>query len=117
MIFGGSPHIVALPPRLAQNISDNIIGMGLNLRSCASSTVTAARNMITVILSINIESTAAIIVNVIKIETVLHLTKKAIFMQSQRKNPALAIPSTISIIPAIKRIVAQLIPALSDSSI
>ena len=44
IILGGSPHIVAEPPRFAQNISDRIIGTGLNFRSCASSTVTAARN-------------------------------------------------------------------------
>lgn len=44
MMLGGSPHIVAEPPRFAQNISDKIIGTGLNLSSFASSTVTAARN-------------------------------------------------------------------------
>ena len=33
IMFGGSPHIVALPPKFAQNISDSIIGTGLNLRS------------------------------------------------------------------------------------
>ena len=31
-------------------------------------------------------------------------------MQSQRKNPAFAMPSTMIIIPAMKRIVSQLIP-------
>ena len=67
MMFGGSPHIVAEPPRFAQNISDNIIGTGLNFNSCASSTVTAARNRMTVMLSMNIASTADIIMNVIKI--------------------------------------------------
>ena len=64
MMFGGSPHIVAEPPRFAQNISDRIIGTGLSLRSFESSTVTAARNRITVILSMNIESTDAMIMNV-----------------------------------------------------
>ena len=114
-MFGGSPHIVALPPRFAQNISESIIGTGLNLRSCASSTVTAARNMITVILSMNIESTAAITMNVMNIGMVLHFTRKAIFMQSQRKKPAFAIPSTMTIMPAMKIIVAQFMPLLSLS--
>jgi len=75
IMLGGSPHIVALPPRFAQNTSDKIIGTGLNLRSCASSIVTAARNMITVMLSINIERTADITINVMKIGTVLHFTR------------------------------------------
>ena len=114
-MFGGSPHIVAEPPRFAQNISESIIGTGLNLRSCASSIVTAARNMITVILSMNIESTADITMNVMNIGIVLHFTMYAIRIQSQRKNPAFAIPSTIIIIPAMKTIVAQLMPLLSLS--
>ena len=65
IILGGSPHIVAEPPRLAQNISDKIIGTGLNFSSLASSIDTAARNNITVILSINIASPKDIIINVI----------------------------------------------------
>ena len=65
IIFGGSPHIVAEPPRFAQKISDKIIGTGLNLSNFASSTVTAARNKITVILSINMARIADIIINVI----------------------------------------------------
>ena len=32
MIFGGSPHIVALPPRFAQKISAIITGTGLNFK-------------------------------------------------------------------------------------
>ena len=71
MILGGSPHIVAEPPRFAQKISDRIIGTGLNFKSCDNSTVTAARNKITVMLSINIDNTADIIINVIKIAIVL----------------------------------------------
>ena len=67
MIFGGSPHIVAEPPRFAQNTSAKIIATGLNFRSCESSTVTAARKRITVILSINIARTADITINVTKI--------------------------------------------------
>ena len=110
IIFGGSPHIVAEPPRLAQKISAKTIGTGLNLSNCESSTVTAARKRITVILSINIERTALIIINVTSIGITLYLTALAIVRQSQRKNPALAIPSTITIIPAIKIMVAQFIP-------
>ena len=45
--------MVAEPPRFAQNISDKIIGIGLNFSSLASSTVTAAKNRMTVILSMN----------------------------------------------------------------
>ena len=56
--------MVAEPPRFAQNTSESIMGIGLNFRSCASSTVTAARNRITVILSMNIESIADISMNV-----------------------------------------------------
>lgn len=64
MMFGGSPHIVAEPPRFAQNTSDRIIGTGSNFSSCASSIVTAARNRMTVILSINIASTKDSTINV-----------------------------------------------------
>ena len=71
IMFGGSPHIVADPPRFAQKISDRIIGTGLNLSSCDNSIVTAARNNITVILSMNMASTKDMIMNVIKIEIVL----------------------------------------------
>ena len=67
IMFGGSPHIVADPPRLPQKISDKIIGTGSNSRSCDSSIVTAARNRITVILSMNIASTKDSSINVIKI--------------------------------------------------
>ena len=58
MMFGGSPHIVAAPPRLAQKISDRIIGTGSNLIVCANSSVTVARNSTTVMLSINIARNA-----------------------------------------------------------
>lgn len=43
IMLGGSPHIVAEPPRFAQKISDRIIGTGLHLSVCASSSVTAAK--------------------------------------------------------------------------
>ena len=45
MIFGGSPHIVAEPPRFEQKISEMIIGIGSKCRRCASSTVTAAKKI------------------------------------------------------------------------
>ena len=65
IMFGGSPHIVAEPPRFAQKISEIIIGIGLNFNRFASSTVTAAKNKITVILSMNIARIADIIINTI----------------------------------------------------
>ena len=71
MMFGGSPHIVAEPPKLAQKISAKIIGTGLNFKSCESSIVTAAKNRITVIESMNIASTNEIIINTIKTGIVL----------------------------------------------
>ena len=71
MMLGGSPHIVAEPPRFAQNTSARIIGIGSNFNNCASSIVTAARNKITVILSMNIARTADMIINVIKTGMVL----------------------------------------------
>ena len=58
MMFGGSPHMVAAPPRFAQKISERIIGTGSNFIVCASSSVTVARKRMTVMLSINMESTA-----------------------------------------------------------
>ena len=103
--------MVADPPRLAQKISARIIGTGLNFSSCDSSTVTAARNRITVILSINIASTKDRSINVIKIGIIWYLTSFAIFMHNQRKNPEFAMPSTMIIIPAMNTIVSQLIPA------
>ena len=64
IILGGSPHMVAEPPRLAQKISDRIMGMGLNFKSFANSTVTAAKNRITVMLSINMANTEERIIKV-----------------------------------------------------
>ena len=66
MMFGGSPHIVAEPPRFAQKISDRIIGTGSIFNNFANSTVTAAKNKITVMLSINIASTDDMSINAIK---------------------------------------------------
>ena len=59
--------MVAEPPRFAQKISDKIIGTGLNSRSCDNSMVTAARNRITVILSINM---ARIVDSTIKVRKI-----------------------------------------------
>ena len=50
--------MVAAPPRFAQKISERIIGTGSNFIVCASSSVTVARKSTTVMLSMNIESTA-----------------------------------------------------------
>lgn len=71
MMLGGSPHIVAAPPRLAQKICAKMTGTGSKRSSCASSTVTAAKNKMTVMLSINIDRTAAMIINTRKIHVAL----------------------------------------------
>ena len=63
--------MVAEPPRFAQKISARIIGTGLNLSNCDNSMVTAARNKITVILSINIARIADNTINVKKMEITL----------------------------------------------
>ena len=110
MMLGGSPHMVADPPRFAQNTSARIIGTGLNFNSCDSSIVTAARNRITVILSMNIARIPDNTIKVTNSGTTLYLTILARRMQSQRKNPTLAIPSTMIIIPATNTIVSQLMP-------
>ena len=65
----------------------------------------------------NIARTNDMIMNVINIGMTLYRTAFAIVIHSQRKKPAFAIPSTITIIPARKIIVAQLIPpVLSDEA-
>ena len=98
IILGGSPLIVAAPPRLAQKISGRIIYTGLNLRRPDNSIVIAVRKSTTVILSINIDNTADNTINVIKMGTIRYLT-----------------PSTRTIIPKKNRIVDQLIPEEADS--
>ena len=110
MMFGGSPHMVAEPPRLAQKISAMIIGTGLNFRSLPSSTVAAARNRITVMLSMNMARMLLFTMKTMKSGTVRYFTSLASSRQSQRKKPAFPIPSTISIMPAMNRMVDQLIP-------
>lgn len=64
MMFGGSPHMVAEPPKLAQKISEMIMGTGSHFKSWHSSMVTAAKNRMTVMLSINIASTKLISIKV-----------------------------------------------------
>ena len=86
-MLGGSPHIVAEPPRFAQNISDKIIGTGSNFNNCASSTVTADKNKITVILSINIAKPKDIIMKDTISEIGLYFTSFAIFMHNHLKKP------------------------------
>ena len=58
MMFGGSPHIVAAPPRFAQKISRQDHRHGVDFIVCASSSVTVARNSTTVMLSMNIDKNA-----------------------------------------------------------
>ena len=102
--------MVAEPPRLAQKISAMIMGTGLNFRSRPSSTVAAARNRITVMLSMTMARMLLITMKTMKSGTVRYFTSLASSRQSQRKKPAFPIPSTISIMPAMNRIVDQLIP-------
>ena len=70
MMLGGSPHMVAEPPRLAQKISARIIGTGSKYSVLASSAVTAARNRITVMLSMNMARSADITIKQISSGTV-----------------------------------------------
>lgn len=115
IILGGSPLIVAAPPRLAQKISGRIIYTGLNLRRPDNSIVIAVRKSTTVILSINIDNTADNTINVIKMGTIRYLTALASHRHSHLKNPTFPIPSTRTIIPKKNRIVDQLIPEEADS--
>ena len=58
MMLGGSPLMVAAPPRLAVKISAIIRGMGSNFSKWARRTLATSRNRITVMLSMNMDSTA-----------------------------------------------------------
>ena len=111
IIFGGSPHIVAEPPRLAQKISAIITGTGLKFTTSASSTVTAARNRITVMLSMNMDSIPDTSIKATSIGMGLYLTILAIAIHSHRKKPTELMPSTIIIMPATNIIVDQFMPA------
>ena len=68
-------------------------------------------------LSMNIERTDDIIMNVINIGITLYFTAFAIIRHSHLKNPLWAIPSTITIMPAIKSIVAQLMPEVASEAV
>ena len=59
MMLGGSPLMVAAPPRLAAKISPMIMGTGSNRRKCARRAVATTRNKTTVMLSTNMDSSAA----------------------------------------------------------
>lgn len=59
--------MVVEPPRFAQKISARIMGTGEKLSTSASSTVTAARKRITVILSINMARRKEVTIKVRKI--------------------------------------------------
>ena len=58
MMLGGSPLMVAAPPRFAVKISAMMSGTGSNFSSRASWTLATARNRMTVMLSMNMDSTA-----------------------------------------------------------
>ena len=58
MMLGGSPLMVAEPPRLAVKISAMMRGMGSNSSSFARLTLATARKRMTVMLSMNMDSTA-----------------------------------------------------------
>lgn len=66
--------MVADPPRLAQKISAKITGTGLNFSVFPSSTVTAAKNKITVIESMNMARIADINMKTRKIFEAIYLT-------------------------------------------
>ena len=102
--------MVEEPPRFEQKISAIMTGIGSNCNNLLCVIVIAARNKITVILSMNIDSTNARAINITKIFVVLYLTAFAMVRQSQEKNPEIAIPSTMIIMPKMKIIVCQLIP-------
>ena len=59
MMLGGSPHMVALPPKLAQKNLRQDHGNRVEAQGAAQPAVTAARNRMTVMLSMNMDSTAA----------------------------------------------------------
>ena len=77
--------------------------------------VARARNRMTVMLSMNIASAADSVMNATRILTGSYLTALARVRQSHLKKPACPMPSIMTIIPPMNRIVAQLIPL--DSSV
>ena len=63
-------------------------------------------------LSMNIDSTKLVTTKVRKSGIALYLTTFAMVRQSQRKKPALPMPSTMIIMPRMNTMVDQLMPAL-----
>ena len=110
MMLGGSPDIVALPPVLEANTSAMMTGTGSNFSRRAISTVTDAMNSITVMLSMNIEREPERSMKLTRIgnDPVVH--ELATTRHIHRKKPALASPSTMTIMPATKTMVCQLMP-------
>ncbi len=95
---------------MAANITEMMRGTGSNFNNRESSTVTAARNSSTVMLSTNMARNPASRVIATRMGTTRYLTALATTRHSQRKSPALAMPSTIIIMPVIKMMVCQLTP-------
>ena len=63
MIFGGSPDMVAEPPRLAAKTWEMMKGTGSNFSRWARRTLATARKRMTVILSMNMDRKADRIMN------------------------------------------------------
>lgn len=101
---------------MAQKISARIRGVGVSPSSRASSAVTAARNIMTVMLSMNMDSTAERTIKRMNRGAGLKWTIRASRMHSHRKKPLSAMPSTITIMPAIKSMVSQLMPVVVSTS-
>ena len=112
MMLGGLPVMVAAPPRLAAKISPMIMGTGSMRSRRASRTVATTRNRTTVMLSTNMDSRAATAIKLSSRGMGRNPRLLARRRQSQSKNPASLIPSTITIMPTRKRTVLQLIPTL-----
>ena len=114
MMLGGSPVMVAAPPRLAAKISPMMRGTGSKRRYCASRTVAATRKRITVTLSTNMASSAARIIKLIKMAMGRKPRARARRRLTQSKKPASPMPSTSTIMPVRKNIVLQLMPTFSS---
>ena len=114
MMLGGSPLMVAAPPRLAAKISPMIMGTGSNRRKCARRAVATTRNKTTVMLSTNMDSSAASTIKLSMRGMGRNPNALARRRQTQSKKPASLIASTMIIMPARKRMVLQLIPTLNS---
>ena len=106
--------MVAAPPRLAEKISAMISGTGSNFKKWASRTVATTRNRTTVMLSTNMDSSAA---RTMKL-SISGIGRKDSALASRRqiqsKKPASLMLSTMTIIPVRKRMVLQLMPTFSS---